>query len=64
MEKNENKLQTSNVIFEKTINCIFSLKPASTVFPAKFSFKFSSPKVCENLAIRPLFKKDLWCPQK
>jgi hypothetical protein len=33
MEKNQNKLETSNVIFETTINCFFSLKPASTVFP-------------------------------
>jgi hypothetical protein len=28
MEKYQNKIQTSNVI-----NCFFSLKPASTVFP-------------------------------
>jgi hypothetical protein len=36
MEKHQNKFQTSNVIFETTINCLFSLKPANTVFPPNY----------------------------
>jgi hypothetical protein len=49
MEKNQNKLQTSNVIFETTINCFFTLKPAR---PGQFSRQIviqilgmASPKV-------------------
>jgi hypothetical protein len=57
MEKNENKLQTSNVIFALTINCFL----ASNLL-AQFSRQIvvqilgmASPKVCGNLAISPLF---------
>jgi hypothetical protein len=56
MEKNQNKLPTSNVIFETTINCFL----ASNLL-AQFSRQIIvqiigmvSQKVCGNLAIRPL----------
>jgi hypothetical protein len=56
MEKNQNKFQTSNVIFEMTINCFFSLKSASTVSRQIVVqiLGLESPKVCGNLALRPL----------
>jgi hypothetical protein len=56
MEKNQNKLQTSNVIFETTINCFLAsnlLAQLSRQIVIQI-LGMASPKVCGNLAIRPL----------
>jgi hypothetical protein len=53
MEKNPNKLQTSNVIFVTTINCFFSLQAQFSRQNVIQILGMASPNVCGNLAICP-----------